>query len=112
MIDAIDRATYESLTDATGDEFVVELVATFVAEAPRMLDDLRDALARGDADRFRRAAHSLKSNANTFGALRLGALAKALELGGLAFARSATPLDDAASEYARAAAELKELARG
>ena len=41
------------------------------------------ALAAGDAERFRRAAHSLKSNSNTFGALALGALARELELGGL-----------------------------
>ena len=38
---------------------------------------------RDDADRFRRAAHSLKSNSNTFGALRLAALARELELNGL-----------------------------
>ena len=48
-----------------------------------MLDDLRDALAARDADRFRRAAHSLKSNSNTFGARTLGAMARDLELGGL-----------------------------
>ena len=45
-----------------------------------MLAELRDALAGGDADAFRRAAHSLKSNSNTFGALharRAGARARA-----------------------------------
>ena len=33
--------------------------------------------------RFRRAAHSLKSNSNTFGALALGAMARELELAGV-----------------------------
>jgi HPt (histidine-containing phosphotransfer) domain-containing protein len=108
---AIDRATYDGLVETTGGEFVAELVDTFLVEAPRMLDDVRDALAKGDAERFRRAAHSLKSNANTFGALKLGAMAKALELGGLAFAKTGTPIGDAADEYARAAVELKGLAR-
>ena len=110
----IDRATYQALVDTTGEEFVGELVDTFLAEAPTMLDDMRDALSRGDADRFRRAAHSLKSNANTFGALKLGAMAKGLELGGLDVARTAPgrPVDDAGAEFARAAAELQELARG
>ena len=68
------------LQDATGAEFVAELVDTFLQEAPAMLDDLRHALAARDADTFRRAAHSLKSNGNTFGALALGALARDLEL--------------------------------
>ena len=48
-----------------------------------MLAELRSARAAGDAERFRRAAHSLKSNSNTFGALALGAQARALELKGL-----------------------------
>ena len=113
MTDAtIDRATFDGLVATTGSDFVRELVATFVAEAPRMLDDMRDALAKGDAERFRRAAHSLKSNAHTFGALKLGAMAKALELGSFAFAKAGAPVAEAADEYGRAAAELEELARG
>jgi|SRR6185437_6542610 len=109
----IDRATYQALVDTTGEEFVGELVDTFLAEAPTMLDDMRDALSRGDADRFRRAAHSLKSNANTFGALELAELAKAMELGGLDRVRAAagTPIDEVSAEYARAAAALKDLTR-
>jgi len=111
---AIDRATYDGLVESTGDEFVCELVDTFLAEAPRMLDELRDAYAKDDAERFRRAAHSLKSNANTFGALTLGQLARELELGGLAPIRSAAaaPIDAAASEYARVSQALEELTRG
>ena len=109
---AIDRTTYDALVATAGAEFVGELVDTFLAEAPRMLDDMRDALAKGDAERFRRAAHSLKSNAHTFGALKLGAMAKALELGGFAFAKAGAPIAEAADEYGRAAAELKELAHG
>ena len=37
-----------------------------------MLASLDRALAARDADEFRRAAHSLKSNSNTFGALDAG----------------------------------------
>ena len=57
-----------------------ELVDTFLTEAPLMLAELRSALADGNSDRFRRAAHSLKSNSNTFGATALGAMARELEL--------------------------------
>jgi HPt (histidine-containing phosphotransfer) domain-containing protein len=107
----IDRATFDELQETAGPEFVVELVDTFLTEAPLMLEDLRSALAAGDPDRFRRAAHSLKSNSHTFGALTLGAMARELELGGLDPARAAggAPLAALADEYARVAAALSEL---
>ncbi len=107
----IDRATFEALKETTGAEFVLELVDTFLEEAPAMLGDLRDALAARDADRFRRAAHSLKSNSNTFGALTLGAMARELELSGISKAseKGGQPLDALAQEYSRVAAALTEL---
>jgi HPt (histidine-containing phosphotransfer) domain-containing protein len=108
---AIDMAAFEALQQTAGVEFVKELVDTFLAEAPRMLDDLRGALAAGDADRFRRSAHSLKSNSLTFGAAKLGAMARDLELGGLDPVRraDAQPLDALAQEYAQVAAALTVL---
>ena len=107
----IDRATFEALKQTTGAEFVLELVDTFLQEAPAMLDELRRTLAAKDADKFRRTAHSLKSNSNTFGALTLGAMARELELGGLAKASEsgAQALDALAQEYSRVAAALKDL---
>jgi HPt (histidine-containing phosphotransfer) domain-containing protein len=111
---AIDLSTYNELKDTAGAEFVVELVDTFVDEAPGMLAELRSARAASDADRFRRAAHSIKSNANTFGALALGTLARELELKGLAAepAGDGPAIDALAAELARACAELKGLCHG
>jgi HPt (histidine-containing phosphotransfer) domain-containing protein len=108
---AIDHDTFVALRDTTGAEFVRELVDTFLQEAPGMLGDLRESLATDDADRFRRAAHSLKSNANTFGALGLGAMAKALELAGLdrVLAMDPEPVAAVEQEYARVAAALEAL---
>jgi histidine phosphotransfer protein HptB len=108
---AIDSATFEALKQTTGADFVVELVDTFLQEAPSMLDELRRALAAQDADKFRRTAHSLKSNSNTFGALTLGAMARELELGGVAKAieGGGQPLDALAQEYSRVAAALTDL---
>ncbi|HEX8012790.1 MAG TPA: Hpt domain-containing protein [Casimicrobiaceae bacterium] len=108
---AIDRATFDALEQTTGPDFVADLVDTFLQEAPRMLDELRGALAAKEADKFRRAAHSLKSNSNTFGALALGAMARELELAGVAKAneRGTTSLDALAKEYSRVAAALTEL---
>ena len=109
---AIDAATFDALKETTGEEFVRELVDMFLAEAPVMLDDLGVSLAQLDADRFRRAAHSLKSNANTFGALTLGAFARDLELAGVAQVRDrgAQPLAELNAEYSRVAAQLRILA--
>lgn len=105
----IDRATFNELQDTAGAEFVAELVATFLEEAPQMLAALRAAQAAQAAEPFRRAAHSLKSNSLTFGATTLAALARELELGGLADAARLDALD---REYARSAAALKGLVHG
>ena len=107
----IDKAVYAELEETAGAEFVAELVDTFLEEASGMLAELRSARADNHADRFRRAAHSLKSNSNTFGALKLGAMAKDVELGGLARALQAAsdPLGPLEEEYARVAAALKDM---
>ncbi|MBK9114599.1 MAG: Hpt domain-containing protein [Betaproteobacteria bacterium] len=111
MTAAIDPETFAALRDTTGSDFVRELIDTFLQEAPGMLADLEQALAALDADRFRRAAHSLKSNGNTFGALALGALARELELSGVAEIsdRGANALAPVAAEYARVATALAGL---
>jgi histidine phosphotransfer protein HptB len=111
---AIDPARFAELQETAGADFVVELVDTFLEEAPGMLAELRDARGAADADRFRRAAHSLKSNSQTFGAQALGALARDLELTGMGAdaARDAVRLDALEAEYARAAAALKALRHG
>ena len=103
----IDPATFAELQAAAGEDFVKELIATFLEEAPTMLAALHSALEARNADAFRRAAHSLKSNSHTFGALALGALARELELKGLP--ADPRPLDALAGEYVRVAAALTEL---
>ena len=102
----LDPAVFAELEAAAGADFARELIATFLEEAPLMLAELRSTLAAGNADAFRRVAHSLKSNSLTFGALTLGAMARELELRGLS---DDAPLDALAGEYARAAAALTAL---
>ena len=110
----IDRRTFEELQATAGDDFVRELVDTFLVEAPQMLTDLRQAFGEGDANRFQRVAHSLKSNSNTFGATTLGVLARDLELDGLEGVRQggAQRLDALEIEYSQVARALAELVRG
>lgn len=75
----IDKKTFEDLKQMSGDDFIGELVDAFLEDAPNMLDAMRTALEANDVESFRRNAHSLKSNAHTFGAIELGELAKELE---------------------------------
>jgi len=75
----IDRSVFDALKDSVGDDFIGELVSTFGEEAPVMITNMRKALSVQDADAFRREAHSMKTNAATFGATGLADLAKELE---------------------------------
>jgi histidine phosphotransfer protein HptB len=110
----IDRSVYAQLADAAGAEFVADLAGTFIEEATGMLAELRSARAANHADRFRRAAHSLKTNSHTFGAMRLGALARDLELKGLDSdpARDEAAIAALEDEYRRAAGALEDLRNG
>jgi histidine phosphotransfer protein HptB len=106
----IHQESLRELQQSMGEDFVRELVDTFADEAPRIVADMRDALQCNDQERFRRAAHSLKSNAGTFGATALADQARSLELG-------AAPADVAAvnaldASLQAALAELKELCHG
>ena len=75
----IDKATFEELKQMSGEDFINELIDAFLDDAPNMLHNMETALAAKDVESFRRNAHSMKSNANTFGATELGSLAKELE---------------------------------
>lgn len=75
----IDRATFEELKQMSGEDFISELIDAFLEDGPKMLNNMQTALAANDVESFRRNAHSLKTNASTFGVTELGALAKELE---------------------------------
>ncbi|MGB7244072.1 MAG: Hpt domain-containing protein [Sulfitobacter sp.] len=109
----IDTSVFKELAETTGADFVGELVAAFLDEAPVMIADLKDAVAQADQDRFRRAAHSIKSNASIFGAQNLSELARVMEVSAQP-AEATTPqqLDALETSFAKAAAALKELVDG
>ena len=75
----IDQSTFDELIQMSGEDFINELIDAFLEDAPNMILNMRQALATRDVETFRRNAHSLKSNANTFGATELASLAKELE---------------------------------
>ena len=59
--------------------FLAEMIDTFLEEAPGLISDMQIAAASADVDSLRRAAHTLKSNSLTFGAVRLGDLSREIE---------------------------------
>jgi len=75
----IDKATFEELKQISGVDFINELIDAFLDDAPNMIQSMQSGHDTKDIESFRRNAHSLKSNANTFGAMELGMLAKELE---------------------------------
>src|ERR1700690_1629629 len=80
MTSVIDRNAFEDLKQMAGADFIGELIDTFLEDAPQLIAQLHSALTSNDAETFRRAAHSLKSNAASFGASHLSGLAKELEM--------------------------------
>ena len=102
----IDTATLDSLVATTDAQFVDELMDAFREDSPQLIATMRQAAAGNDADAFRRAAHSLKSNSNNFGATNLAALAKELEAMG-----KAGSLDGAGAKIERLAAEYEQVER-
>jgi HPt (histidine-containing phosphotransfer) domain-containing protein len=68
--DPLDTRVLDELRASVGDDpaFVAELIDELGEEAPRQLTTLRETAAAGDAESARRAAHTLKGHARTFGA--------------------------------------------
>ncbi|MEM6372600.1 MAG: Hpt domain-containing protein [Pseudomonadota bacterium] len=84
----VKTATYAALCEAIGADFAAELLGTFLSEAPQMITTLKTAVDEKDADGYRRAAHSIKSNAEIFGATALADVSRQMKLTGLC---AATP---------------------
>ena len=76
----IDPTVVNELKQMSGDDFINELIDTFLEDAPKMIAEIKSSHVANNAETFRRAAHSMKSNAATFGASQLAALAKELEM--------------------------------
>lgn len=106
--DLIDPSVFEELQEAMGPDFAAELLDTFLGDAANMFADLDQAAAEGDPDGYRRAAHSIKSNAQTFGAQVLGDQAREMELSGEIDPAAVTALRATFDTTARALEGLKD----
>jgi HPt (histidine-containing phosphotransfer) domain-containing protein len=111
--DVIDRAVLEGLLDSVGGdrEFLGELLQVYFEDSPQLVEAMHSALATGNAEEFRRAAHSLKSNSASFGAMQLSGMCKGLEDMGKAgrLDRAAERVSEAEAEYARVRSALEAI---
>jgi signal transduction histidine kinase/DNA-binding response OmpR family regulator/HPt (histidine-containing phosphotransfer) domain-containing protein len=80
----LDPKALDNLLAMLGGEFdyLVELIDSFLEDAPQLLSELDQHVQSGDADGVRRVAHSLKSNGADFGAITFSTLCKDLEMVG------------------------------
>ncbi len=90
------------------------LVNTFLESTPPLFADMSAALADGDAIGVRRHAHSLKSSAATYGAMRLSTMARKLEHEAAAgnLADAASTITALLAEYDDVVVELQAYRKG
>ena len=74
---ALDQ--YREVMGEDADEFIRDVVQTFMDSSSTMAKELQTALAGKDAEVFHRTAHSMKSNLATMGAVALSEKFKQLE---------------------------------
>ena len=82
----LDPVVVAELRESVGDddEFMADLVATYVTEGGGHLAAMEEAAAAGDAAAIVRPAHTLKSSSAALGAMRLAAIARDIEMAGRA----------------------------
>jgi len=80
----LDPTALDNLLSILGGEFpyLVELIDSFLEDAPQLLTELNQSLEGEDMAGVQRVAHSLKSNGADFGATRFSDLCKQLEMVG------------------------------
>ena len=95
----LNPAAIQALRDLSpeGDsEFLKELITIYIADTPKQIAQLEEALARGDAAVATRAAHTVKGSSGNFGADDLTGIAReaenAAKAGDLASAARLLPL--------------------
>lgn len=80
---AMDMRAYKEMKGVMG-EVLKELIETFIDYMPGQLDDLNNAIEKGNAELVFGIAHRIKSSSNSIGALGLAETAEAIELIGRA----------------------------
>jgi HPt (histidine-containing phosphotransfer) domain-containing protein len=92
-------------------DLLADLIGLFQQETPPLLDSIHDAVATGNADKLRAAAHTLKGSSSSLGARGLAALSADLEGRGRegSVDGAAALLEPLTAEYARVCAALERI---
>ncbi|MGE5250204.1 MAG: Hpt domain-containing protein [Bacteroidota bacterium] len=111
LIEAQEWDNFKSMADPAT---LVELLDSYLEDAPQLIQQMRDGIAAGEPETVRRAAHSLKSNSASFGANRLAGMARDLEMLAKGGTLEGAPpkLTILEMEYAQLATLLVELKNG
>jgi signal transduction histidine kinase/DNA-binding NarL/FixJ family response regulator len=117
LIDPSYLDSLRQLGELSGKPILQEIVAHYLAETPRRLERMRQALLRSDAEELNFVAHSLKGSSAQIGAVRLASLSAELERkskdAGLAnSAELAGLLDELERESGRSLPLLEQAALG
>jgi HPt (histidine-containing phosphotransfer) domain-containing protein len=82
----LDKSVIDELRESVGDddEFIADLVATYVSESRDHLTAMEQAAEANDAGAIVRPAHTLKSSSAALGAMRLAQVAREIEMAGRA----------------------------
>jgi HPt (histidine-containing phosphotransfer) domain-containing protein len=93
-------------------EFLRELIAIYLADTPKQMANLEEAITRQDADLVVRAAHTIKGSSGNFGAVSFARLAHEIEAHAKSknLAAAAAALPEFKSGFAQVVAALKQLA--
>ena len=75
----MDEPALKALADIIGPDELAAVIVMLLETSPALCDELRRALAAGDAQALRAAAHQLKGSTSNLGAARLLPLCEELE---------------------------------
>jgi HPt (histidine-containing phosphotransfer) domain-containing protein len=111
ILDPVAIENLRMINPDDGGEFMRELIDIFLADTPKRFAEIESALATGNSADLSRAAHSVKGSAGNFGATRLSALAREIELHGKngAFDAARTALPGLRAEFDRVQPALEQL---
>ncbi|MFC3130387.1 ATP-binding protein [Coralloluteibacterium stylophorae] len=106
----VDRDIMVELREVMGDPGYLQLVRVFLEDAPRHIERLRTAAARGDQAALVAPAHTLKSASANLGAMAVSAISKRIEQGARdqSLSRPVALVSLLETEFGRAEAELRQ----
>jgi HPt (histidine-containing phosphotransfer) domain-containing protein len=110
----LDQKVLDDLRQLEADgapDLIADLIGLFRTETPPLITAIRDAVAEGNPDKLRAAAHTLKGSSSTLGARGLAELSGDLErrARGGAVTGAGTLLESLSTEYARVCQALEGL---